>query len=246
MSKLPHIPLYVGDWVKDCATLSLESEAAWLRIVLDLWTKGKQSQSKYTTKALQNLWRCSTEKVEEIVEELIDNNIAEISQEGRFYLITCRRFARENELSQIRSEAGKQGAKAKQNKSKLKANIKQTHDNDNDNDNIKGEESQERRGFSAIEKIVIFCGGLSGNKWDPKAKAWQPNIKKRLKEGRTPDELCEVARKAWLFKYKGSDFERHFNPEIVFRDSLFGKHEALIPPKNQQSNKNQYDAENIK
>ena len=37
---LPHIPLYVGDWKKDCNVLSLSAEAAWLNIIFILHTKG--------------------------------------------------------------------------------------------------------------------------------------------------------------------------------------------------------------
>ena len=54
---LPNIPLYIGDWEKDCNVLSLESEAAWLRIVFKMFTNGKQSTYKLPTKGLQNLCR---------------------------------------------------------------------------------------------------------------------------------------------------------------------------------------------
>jgi len=47
---LPYIPLYTGDWEKDCNVLSLESEAAWLRIIFKMFNSGKQSVYKILQK----------------------------------------------------------------------------------------------------------------------------------------------------------------------------------------------------
>src|SRR5690606_34051357 len=97
--------IYIGDWEKDCNVLSLESEAAWLRIIFKMFTNGKQSTYKIPTKGLQNLWRCNEEKVSEIIQELIDYDICEINVDGRFVEFTSRRYKRENELSEIRKKA---------------------------------------------------------------------------------------------------------------------------------------------
>lgn len=104
---LPNIPIYIGDWERDCNVLSLESEAAWMRIVFKLWTKGKQNTIKMPTKSLQNLWRCDSNKMTEILDDLIFNEIADIVITERFVEFTCRRFVKENELSEIRSKARK-------------------------------------------------------------------------------------------------------------------------------------------
>jgi uncharacterized protein YdaU (DUF1376 family) len=104
-NNLPNIPIYIGDWEKDCNVLSLASEAAWLHIVFKMWNNGKQSTYKIPTKGLQNLWRCSIEKVEEIIEELGDFNICGITIDGRFVEFTCRRYEKENKLSKTRSNA---------------------------------------------------------------------------------------------------------------------------------------------
>lgn len=104
---LPNIPLYIGDWEKDCNVLSLEAEAAWLRIIFKMFTNGKQSTYKIPTKGLQNLWRCGPEKVNEIIQELTDFDICEINNDGRFTEFTSRRFKRENEISETRSNAVK-------------------------------------------------------------------------------------------------------------------------------------------
>lgn len=126
---LPNIPIYIGDWERDCNVLSLESEAAWMRIVFKLWTKGKQNSIKIPTKSVQNLWRCSDIKMKEILGELIYNEICLITESEGFVEFTCRRFVKENKLSKIRSEAGKGNKKEKKSKSKPKQNLNKKEQN---------------------------------------------------------------------------------------------------------------------
>lgn len=153
---LPNIPIYIGDWERDCNVLSLESEAAWMRVVFKLWTKGKQNTIKIPSKSLQNLWRCSPQKMQEILQDLIFNDIAEISITTDFVEFTCRRFVKENALSQIRSDA----AKGDGNKSKPATKPKQTtskaynktgQNADNDNETV-----------IDIDNVIEFKGGAGG------------------------------------------------------------------------------------
>ncbi len=152
---LPNIPIYIGDWERDCNVLSLESEAAWMRIVFKLWTKGKQNSIKIPAKSLQNLWRCNEQKMDEILQDLIYNEICEIVIGGGFIEFTCRRFVKENQLSEIRSEAAKSPkkyiknkAKPKQTKSKKEQNTENDIDYENENviktksENKKSEKSE--------------------------------------------------------------------------------------------------------
>jgi uncharacterized protein YdaU (DUF1376 family) len=135
---LPNIPIYIGDWERDCNVLSLESEAAWMRIVFKLWTKGKQNSIKIPAKSLQNLWRCSAEKMNEILNDLIYNEICEISIDGGFIDFTCRRFVKENKLSKIRSNAAKRSEDDSKTETKPKqtpSKSEQNTDNDNENEN---------------------------------------------------------------------------------------------------------------
>lgn len=103
--KLPYIPLYTGDWEKDCNVLSLEAEAAWLRIIFKMFNNAKQSSYKISTKALQNLWRVPEDKMVSIIHELEDNEICGIAREERFFIFTSRRYERENAISEIRRKA---------------------------------------------------------------------------------------------------------------------------------------------
>lgn len=102
---LPYIPLYTGDWEKDCNVLSLSAEAAWLRIIFKMFNNGKQSTYKVSTKALQNLWRVPEELVISIIEELEDNNICGIERTEKYVLFTSRRYEKENIISDVRRKA---------------------------------------------------------------------------------------------------------------------------------------------
>lgn len=132
---LPNIPIYIGDWERDCNVLSLQSEAAWMRIVFKLWTKGKQNSIKIPTKSLQNLWRCSEVEMNDILNDLIYNEIAEITINSGFVEFICRRFVKENNISEIRSEASKGNKKDKKKSTKPKqASNKNEQNTESDND----------------------------------------------------------------------------------------------------------------
>lgn len=102
---LPYIPLYTGDWEKDCNVLSLEAEAAWLRVIFKMFNNGKQSSYKFTTKALQNLWRVTPEIMVCILDELKDNDICRIEKSDRYVILTSRRYEKENMISEKRRQA---------------------------------------------------------------------------------------------------------------------------------------------
>jgi len=83
---LPNIPIYIGDWERDCNVLSLESEAAWMRIVFKMWTAGQKHSYRIPLSGLKNLWRCSLGDVYEILNELKRENISNISEDGQFVI----------------------------------------------------------------------------------------------------------------------------------------------------------------
>lgn len=185
-SNLPNIPIYIGDWERDCNVLSLESEAAWMRIIFKLWSKGKQSTYKIPTKSLQNLWRCSESKMLEILDELIFNEIAEISMNERFIEFTCRRFKKENDLSKKRSEAvskrkdrKEKNTKPLQNYNKRLQNTEIEIENENENESVienkKGGvgEKTNREYFLTIEEL---------KKQTPNEFSWRETIIRNYRE----------------------------------------------------------------
>lgn len=104
---LPNIPIYIGDWDRDCNILSLETEMAWMKIIFKMHLNGKQSTYKTSTKGLQILWKSEQSKVNEIIDELLFNEICGIEVIKGGYVFTSRRFEKENEISKIRSKAVK-------------------------------------------------------------------------------------------------------------------------------------------
>lgn len=101
----PYIPLYIGDWEKDTNMLSLEAEAGWLKIIFKMFQNGKTGVYKISTKALQNLWRKSSEEVKEIIQELLDANVCGIDSNGKEYVFKNRRMVRQYDISVKRSNA---------------------------------------------------------------------------------------------------------------------------------------------
>jgi len=104
MAKQPYIPLYIGDWEQDTNCLSLQAEAAWLKIIFKMFKDKKSGVYKTTTKSLQNLWKCDTKDVQNILSELSENNICGL-EIGDIIIFYNRRMVKEAEISQIRSKA---------------------------------------------------------------------------------------------------------------------------------------------
>lgn len=110
---LPNIPIYIGDWERDCNVLSLECEMAWMKIVFKMHLSGKQSVYKSSTKGLQILWKSNLEKVNEILEELEFNNICQITEIKGGYEFLSRRLQKENSISEIRSIVASESHKSR-------------------------------------------------------------------------------------------------------------------------------------
>lgn len=182
------MPLYIGDWEKDCNVLSLESEAAWLRIIFKMFTNGKQSSYKLPTKGLQNLWRVSEEKVHEILQELQDYDICEIHTEGRFTEFTSRRYEKENQISEIRKEAvskRKDRNKNLQNPYKKSTKEVQITDNDNDNDidndNNNEIEKEEKKGVGKKEEKTEVVFPFDSENFKTQWQHWKVYKRKEFK-----------------------------------------------------------------
>jgi uncharacterized protein YdaU (DUF1376 family) len=104
MSKIPYIPLYIGDWEQDTNCLSLQAEAAWLKIIFKMFKNEKSGVYKTSTKSLQNLWKTDTNGVQSILNELIENQICGI-ETGEIIIFSNRRMIREREISEKRTKA---------------------------------------------------------------------------------------------------------------------------------------------
>ncbi len=151
---LPNIPIYIGDWERDCNVLSLQAEMAWMKIIFKMHLSGKQSRYKVSAKGLQRLWKSNANEVQEIIQELQFEEIGEITEIKGGYEFFSRRLEKENNISEVRSKA----AKNRWNKDSSNANLKQTKskkvqntDIDNDND-IENESKNEKGGAGGKKK----------------------------------------------------------------------------------------------
>jgi uncharacterized protein YdaU (DUF1376 family) len=221
---LPNIPIYIGDWERDCNVLSLESEAAWMRIVFKLWTKGKQNSIKIPTKSLQNLWRCSNQKVEEILQDLIFNEIAEITTHTGFVEFTCRRFVKENKLSEIRSQASKGNKKFEKETTKPKQNLNKNEQNtENENESVIKNEIENENVIELYPTFEDF--------WD----IYDKKVGKKEKIKEKWEKLKHQTKEqimAYVPMYKQSQPDKQFrkNPETFLNNDSWN--DELIKPNN--------------
>jgi len=246
---LPNIPLYIGDWEKDCNVLTLEAEAAWLRIVFKMFTNGKQSTYKIPTKGLQNLWRVSEQKSREIVQEFIDYNICEVVVDGRFIEFTSRRFKKENEISEVRKEAvsnrkdRKKTTKPLQSTYKKDTNKVQNTDIDSDyEDEIEDENKNEVEIISREVEILNHLNETAGRQFRENQNNIK-HIKARLNENWNVEQLKKVIEIKTLEWGGDPKMEKYLNPETLFRPSNIDKYwqQVLDAEKNPITYKEHYN-----
>jgi uncharacterized protein YdaU (DUF1376 family) len=165
--KLPYIPLYIGDWLKDTNCLTLEAIAAWLLLVFKLWEKKGELEISFQQMAI--LFKKSIQETHEIFIELTENKIFDWQKiDENKLIIFSRRMLREVRLSSVRSEAGKKGGRPKkQSKSKIETKTKQNaeyeyvyeDDNAAENDNEKIKKVGAKKEVSLIFESDSFRDG---------------------------------------------------------------------------------------
>jgi hypothetical protein len=142
MGKQPYIPLYTGDYMQDTRTLPLNVRGAWIEIMIHMWRSEERGVIVGTMPEFAMMMGCMLDEANFAIGLLQQKKICdhEILPNG-FIKLICRRMNREAKTAKVRSEAGKEGAKAKKAKAIASANeqakTKQNTDNDNaiDNDN---------------------------------------------------------------------------------------------------------------
>jgi uncharacterized protein YdaU (DUF1376 family) len=134
MAKVPYIPLYIGDWEQDTNCISPLAEFALLKLTFKLFKSEKRGVIVTNFNTLSILFKSNMATTKEIFNELYDNNILnfEFIEDDKIRIIS-RRMVREGNLSEIRSNCGKEGgrgnkANEKQKESKKKAKVKQIPD----------------------------------------------------------------------------------------------------------------------
>ncbi len=214
MAKQPYIPLYIGDWEQDTNCLTPLAEFALLKLIFKLFKAEKRGVFIANFRTLSVLFKSNLDDTKQIFQELIDNNILNITplENDRFEIIS-RRMIRESTISEIRSAVGKSGGRGnikdgvKQTKSKSKAKPKQNTDIDNEYD---------------INNVLDYLNKKVSSNFKNSSKANQKVILARIKEGYTLDDFKKVIdtkTSQWIDDVKMSIFLR---PETLFGNKFEG------------------------
>ncbi len=97
MSKLPYIPLYIGDWLKD-PKLSLCEPATrgiWMDMICAMHEMNRSGELRGTHEQLARITRSSTEQLIQAINELQITGAAEVTDRNKIVTVTNRRMKRE-------------------------------------------------------------------------------------------------------------------------------------------------------
>lgn len=214
--KQPYIPLYIGDWEQDTNCLSLQAEAAWLKVIFKMWKNGKTGRFKTSTNVLQNLWKTDTKGVQNIIYELNLNEVCDfdppLEKDGKtpdgseILVFVNRRMVKEAKISGIRSDAV-------QNRYKTDTNDLHPLDSDIDNDN------------KVIELNVSFdeFWKLYDKKTSPKDKCekkWAALTDSERQEAIEHIPEYKIAQPEKQFRKDPATFlnQKAWNNEIIYRN----------------------------
>lgn len=108
-NNMPYLQFYPADWSADTRILSLAARGAWLELIIAMHVRGRTSKISGTVKRIAGLVGCSEEEFEEVLKELEEQGVADVSREcNGDVTITCRRLKKEkNERDQIRERVKK-------------------------------------------------------------------------------------------------------------------------------------------
>lgn len=200
MAKIPYIPLFIGDWEQDTNALSLQCEAAWLKIIFKMFKDDKSGLYKTSTKALQNLWKCDTKTVQDIIDELKDNDVCiiEFTDEKQGIVFKNRRMLKEKKISKARKEAVQNRYKSSTNTNTKTLQIAE-YDIEYDNDTVLGDkEGAEGKGDQKPEidtsQLIV---PMMHNQWMKAFPKYPENVDKDWSSLREiADQICEYIKQA--------------------------------------------------
>ncbi len=125
MGKQPYIPLYVGDWKKDTDNISLEAEGALLKLTFKMWDSVAKGSLSIRLSNFALMIKKSEETAIEIIKELAENNVLNISfGEENWIKFESRRMLDEVRKSLINSKNGSLGGRPSKNKNRIETELK--------------------------------------------------------------------------------------------------------------------------
>lgn len=158
MATIPYMKFYIGDWEQDLNACSLQTEAAWLKVIVKMFKDGECGIYKTTTKRLQRIWKCSTNDVQEIIEELKDEKVCGIEINGDDVVFQNRRMLKAKGISKIRSDAVQTRYKTST-KGTTKEVQNPEYDNDSEYDN-----EYNKEGVPNLKEVINYVNGMAGLK----------------------------------------------------------------------------------
>lgn len=112
--KLPFIPLYTGDWMKDPAvrSVSLAARGLWIDMLCLMSDSTRRGYLQHTTgkpvtaEQIARMTGCSTDEVSPLLAELQNSGVYSVTNAG---VIFSRRLVRDEKLRDLRRKCGQLG-----------------------------------------------------------------------------------------------------------------------------------------
>jgi len=111
MAKMPYLPLYTGDWLKDPRLTMCQpaSRGVWIDLLCAMHELDRCGELCGTAEELAALARCSTVQLLQALTDLQNKRAAEVIQRNGSWVIANRRMLREAVTRRKRQEAGSYG-----------------------------------------------------------------------------------------------------------------------------------------
>lgn len=187
MKKLPHIPFYTGDWLKDAAVsvCTPATRGVWIDLLCAMHECNRSGELRGTSEQLARLARCSTVELKAALTELQTSEAAVVEYRNDTWSIANRRMRREAEIRGKRAVAGSVGG------SKTSANREQKPDTDNDIDCLRViTEYCTELGLPRTDAEAVFAK-WQGNGWTNKGEPirdWKATIRSWKLQGYLPSQ----------------------------------------------------------
>lgn len=185
--KLPHIPFYTGDYMKD-PHLSLCTSATrgiWMDLLCAMHEADRSGELRGTSEQLARLARCSTVELVQALTDLQTSRAADVEQRNSIWYVANRRMKREAATREKRSQAGSLGG------SQAQANRERKPDTDNDDDCQRAvEEFCISLGLPRSDGTACF-NKWQGNGWTNRGEAirdWKATCRSWKLQGYMPSQ----------------------------------------------------------
>jgi len=112
-----YLKFYTADWLEDTATLSLQGQGLWMRVICRLSKSQTPGEATYTQPVWSRLLGIPPVEFPSFVQELIDGGVGEvIENDDDTWTIRSNRMVKDwqefDQVSEKRREAGRAGGKA--------------------------------------------------------------------------------------------------------------------------------------